>query len=242
MVYIRAAVPPCYNKAHNHQSPMESFRDVPQIFKVIYETLQKYRKDAIQEVCICATPHSPYNMPFYQVSSASDPVDILQVRRRIKVEKAIHGPTFCVGDCYQIPKDEWSGFSVPESFESALGTGGQVTTFYSHLDSVQLKTWEKWVGKYRELKLSNAEYTNLYDIAFDKPEIHLVKKGNELFYGIFAEAWPKNEDIILRGLKEDVNYTVFDYKNDKMLGTVNGSNPVLNIGFTENLLIRVKPE
>jgi alpha-galactosidase len=237
-----AAVPPCFNKAHHHKSPMDSFSDVPQIFKVIYETLQKYRKDAIQEVCICATPHSPYNMPFYQIASASDPVNLFQVRRRIKVEKAIHGPAFCVGDCYQVPKDEWSGFSVPESFESALGTGAQVTTFYSHLDSVQLQTWEKWVGKYRQLNLSSGEYINLYDIAFDKPEIHLIRKGNELFYGIYAETWSKNQDIPLRGLERGVNYSVFDYKNDQFLGSVNNSNPVINTNFTGSLLIRLKPE
>jgi alpha-galactosidase len=237
-----ASVPPCYNKAHHHKSPMESFEEVPAVYKVINETLHKYNKDALHEVCICATPHSPYNMPYYQIASASDPVNLLQVRRRIKVEKAIHGPTFCVGDCYQVPKDEWRGCSVKESFESAMGTGAQVTTYYTDLDPIQLKTWEKWFGKYREMKLSSGEYLNLYDIAFDKPEIHVVRKGDELFYGIFADIWTKNENIMLRGLKEGVNYTVFDYKNDKMLGIVNGSNPVLNIGFTENLLIRVKPE
>ena len=124
-----AAVPPCYNKAHHHKSPLESFREVPQVFRVVNETLQKINKDALHEVCICATPHSPYNMPYYQIASASDPTNLYQVRRRIKVEKAIHGPTFCVGDCYQIPKDEFAGYSVRESFESALGTGAQATTF-----------------------------------------------------------------------------------------------------------------
>ena len=237
-----SSVPPCYNKAHHHKSPLESFRAVPQVYKTVYETLQKFNKDALHEVCICAAPHSPYNMPYYQIASSSDPTNLFQVRRRIKVEKAIHGPTFCVGDCYQVPKDEFDGYSCRESFESALGTGAQVTTFYKDLDSVQFKTWQTGVGKYRKLDLGMAEYLNLYDIAFDKPEIHVVKKEDELFYGIYADTWSKNDAISLRGLEKGVNYSVYDFMNEKQLGTVNGDNPVLNLVFSENLLIRLKPE
>ena len=36
--------------------------------------------------------------------------------------------------------------------------------------------------------------------------------------------------------------SVYDYMNDKQLGTVTGDNPVLNLSFSENLLIRLKPE
>ena len=236
-----AAVPPCYNKAHHHKTPLESFREVPQVFKVVYETLQKYNKNVFQEVCICATAHSPYNMPYYQIASASDPVNNFQVRRRIKVEKAIHGPTFCVGDCYQVPKDEWKGYSVNQSFESALGTGAQVTTFYKDLDSSQLKEWKKWIPKYKEMALSSAEYLNLYDIAFDKPEIHVVKKGNDLFYGIYADSIPVAQTIQLRGLVKDAEYSVYDYANDKQLGTVNGTNPFIQADFKRDLLLHLTP-
>lgn len=236
-----ASVPPCFNKAHNHKSPLESFQEVPQVFKIVYETLQNYNKNAFQEVCICATPHSPYNMAYYQIASASDPVSRVQMRNRIKVEKGIHGPTFCIGDCYQVPKDEWEGYSIDQSFESAMGTGAQVTTFYKDLDSGQFKEWKKWIRKYRELELSSAEYMNLYDIAFDKPEIHVVKKGNDLFYGIFADSVSKTEPIQLRGLAKDVEYSVYDYANDKQLKTLNGNNPVIHVDFKENLLLQLTP-
>lgn len=236
-----ATVQPCYNKAHHHKSPLESFQSVSRVFKVVYETLQKHDKDAFQEVCICATPHSPYNMPYYQIANASDPVNMFQVRRRIKVEKAIHGSTFAVGDCYQVPKDEYDGYSVYESFENAIGTGAQATTFFRDLDATQLQTWEKGFSKYREMKLANAEYISLYDIAFDKPDIHVLKKDKDLFYGIYADSWTKNDGITLRGLEKGVNYSVFDYIHNKPLGNVNGSNPVLKIDFKEHLLIRLTP-
>jgi alpha-galactosidase len=236
-----AAVPPCFNKAHHHKSPLESFQEIPQAFKVVYETLQNYNKNAFQEVCICATAHSPYNMPYYQIASASDPVNLFQVRRRIKVEKAIHGPTFCVGDCYQVPKDEWKGYSVNQSFESAMGTGAQVTTFYKDLDSSQFQEWKKWIRKYRELELSTGEYLNLYDIAFDKPEIHVVKKGNSLFFGIFADSLSRNEPIQLRGLVRDIEYSVIDYANNKKLQNINGNNPVIQAEFKKDLLLQLTP-
>ena len=237
-----SAVPPCYNVKHNHKTPLESFQAVPKVFEVIDVTLKKHDKEAIHEVCICAAPHSPYSMPYYEIASASDPINLLQTRRRIKVEKAIHGPAFAVGDCYQVPEDEWSGFSVPQAFESAIGTGAQVTTFYTDLDSAQYQHWNRWFKDYSKLKLSSAEYVNLYDLAYDNPEIHVVKKGDEIFYGIYADLWSKTEAIELRGLKRGVNYSVYDYANNRQLASVNGSDPFINVGFRDYLLIQLKPE
>ncbi len=237
-----AAVPPCYNPKHNHKTPLESFEATPKVFKIIDVTLKKHNKKAIHEVCVCAAPHSPYAMPYYDIASASDPVNLVQTRRRIKVEKAIHSPTFAVGDCYQVPDDEWSGFSVPQAFESAIGTGAQVTTFYTDLDSAQHWHWNRWFKEYNRLKLSSAEYINLYDLAFDKPEIHVVKKGGSFFYGIYANLWSKTDTIELRGLTQNINYTVFDYANKRNLGTVNGSNPFMHVGFRDYLLLQLTPE
>ena len=236
-----SAVPPCYNKEHKHKTPMESFQETSKVVEVIDKTLKKYNKEALHEVCICAVPHSPYHMPYYQISSASDPIDLLQTRRRIKVEKAIHGATYAAGDCYQVPDDEWSGFSVPQSFESAIGTGGQVTTFYTDLDSVQYKHWKRWIEDYRNLKLSSSDYTNLYDIAFDKPEAHVVKKGTDIYYGFYADLWSKVDPIELRGLEAGVSYSVLDYANGRDLGTVSGDDPFINTGFKGFLLLKVAP-
>ena len=237
-----SAVPPCYNVKHKHKTPLESFQAVPKVFEVIAKTLKKYNKEAIHEVCICAAPHSPYSMPYYDIASASDPINLFQTRRRIKVEKAIHGPSFAVGDCYQVPDDEWSGFSVPQAFESAIGTGAQVTTFYTDLDSTQHRHWNRWFKDYTKLKLSSAEYVNLYDLAYDSPEIHVIKKEDDIFYGIYADLWSKTDTIELRGLKKDINYSVIDYAHNRQLTTVNGSDPFINIGFRDYLLLWLRPE
>lgn len=236
-----SAVPACFNPAHHHQSPLDSFQAVPRVFETISKTLHEVKKDPYNEVCICSLPHSPYNMPFYDIANASDPLTPWQVRSRIKVEKAIRGGTFAVGDCYQVPINEWYGSSVPESFESAIGTGGQLTTFYVNLDDRQKALWNRWFHEYPELGLSHSQYVNLYDLAFDKPEGHAVSKGSEMYYGFFADYWPRTTAIELRGLDHAQTYEVYDYGNRRMLGQIKGSAPRINVGFKDNLLLRVRP-
>ena len=236
-----SAVPACFNKAHHHGSPLDSFQAVPKLFEMIARTLHELKPDPYNEVCICSLPHSPYNMPYYDIASASDPVNTFEVRSRIKLEKAIRGGTFAVGDCYQVPIHEWTGASVPESFESAMGTGAQLTTFYAHLDDRQKALWNRWFHEYRDLGLSQAEYVNLYDLAFDKPEVHVIRKGQEMYYGIFADVWSRRRPIELRGLDKEKTYEVYDYANRKELGILKGAEPYLHIAFKDSLLLRVRP-
>jgi alpha-galactosidase len=236
-----SATPPCFNPAHQHASPLESFRGQPEFYQAVYETAQQIKPGCPVEMCICSMPHDPFKMPFYNVADASDPVDLYQMRRRIKVEKAFRGPTFCVGDCYQVPADEWEGFSVPESFESAVGSGAQVTTFFTDLDPAQQSEWKRWIAVYRKLGLADGEYLNLYDLAFDKPEAHVVRKNGRLYYGFFALYWSFGNPITLRGLDRGVTYSVRDYAKNRDLGAVSGDNPVLRIAFKDQLLLEVTP-
>jgi len=84
-------------------------------------------------------------------------------------------------------------------------------------------------------------YVNLYDLAFDKPEVHVTRKGRDLYYGIFADIWPRNKKIELRGLDKNTTYEVYDYANRRSLGDLKGADPYLQIGFKDSLLIRVRP-
>ncbi|HUU28413.1 MAG TPA: alpha-galactosidase [archaeon] len=237
----QSSTPPCFNPAHNHSSPLESFSGQPAFYEAIYRTAQEARPGYPVEMCICSMPHDPFKMPFFNVASASDPINLYQVRRRVKAEKAFRGPTFCVGDCYQVPMDEWEGFSVPESFESAMGAGAQVTTFYTDLTPEQEKKWKRWLGMYRKMGLAWGEYLNLYDIAFDKPEAHVVRKDNKLYFGFFADQWSRAEPLVLRGLEQGKTYRVRDYANNLDLGRVSGDNPVLYRAFKDFLLIELTP-
>ncbi len=235
------AVPPCFNPAHHHASPLDGFESMPKVFEDIDVELKKLKPESILEVCVCSMPHSPYNMPFYDLDSASDPVSPAQMRRRIKVHKAIRGGQAAVGDCYQVPIQEWKTFSLPESFESTFGTGAQLTTFYGHLTPEQGLRWRRWFALYRELGLASGEYLNLYDLAFETPEIHVVRKNGDLYYGIFADYWGQDRPIELRGLNPEKSYEIYDYAGQRSLGTLPGKSPKLKISFKDSLLLRVHP-
>ncbi len=234
-------VPCCFNPAHNHGSPLDSYREQYKLFQAVYHAAQRIKPGCPVEMCVCGVPHDPFKMPFYNVATTSDPVDLLQVRRRVKVEKAFRGPTFCVGDCYQVPMNEYEGFSVPESFESAMGPGAQVTTFYSELSGDREKKWKHWIELYLRMGLSSGEYLNLYDIAFDRPEAHVVRKNGSLYYGFFAADWSRGRVLELRGLEKGKTYRVRDYANDLDLGTVSGDRPAIHHAFKEHLLLEVIP-
>jgi alpha-galactosidase len=232
-----AASPPCFNPAHNHSSPLDSFFGQAKMYEAIYKTAQRIKPGAPVEMCICSLPHDPFKMPWYNVANSSDPTSLLQVRRRIKVEKAFRGPTFCVGDCYQIPLHEWEGWSVPESFESALGAGAQLTTLYSGLSETQREKWKTWFEMYNRLMLSSGEYLNHYDLAWDKPEAHVIRKDGRMYYAFFAERWPRNVPLELRGLERSKTYRVSDYVHGVDLGEISGGEPLVKCSFAGSLML-----
>jgi alpha-galactosidase len=211
------------------------------VFEEIHTDLHRHRDDPYLEVCICALPHSPYNMPYYPLATTSDPRADVQARRRVKAEKAIRGPRFAVGDGYQVPAHEWRGTSLREAFETAMGVGAQLTTFFAELDGRQRALWERWFKEYRAQGPGSGEYLNLYDLAFDLPEAHVVRRGADLYYGFYADRWPATQKIELRGLDPGKRYEVQDYGRGRSLGEVAGASPSITAEFQGSLLLRVRP-
>jgi len=39
------------------------------------------------------------------------------------------------------------------------------------------------------LQHARGEYLNLYDIAFDKPEAHVIAKDGKIYYAFYASEW-----------------------------------------------------
>jgi len=88
--------------------------------------------------------------------------------------------------------------------------------------------------------LSRGQYLGqLYDIGYDLPETHAIRKGEAMYYAFFAKQWKGS--IELRGL-EDRNYRVVDYVSGKNLGTVSGHNAHLPVEFNQHLLLEVRPQ
>ena len=103
------------------------------------------------------------------------------------------------------------------------------------------KTWAHWVTLYEAKRLSEGEYLgHLYDIGYDRPEAHAIRKGDALYYAFFA---PRHDGVVeLRGLAPDKAYAVRDYVNGVELGKVKGPIAQLSVRFRRSLLLEASPQ
>jgi alpha-galactosidase len=238
-------VPACYNPAHHHAQPEESVEALPDFFKAIYDTAQAVKPGTLVEFCPCGTAFSFFTMPHFNMSVASDPTSSFQVRSKAKTLKALMGDTIpFFGDHVELSDGG-------NDFASTVGVGGVVGTQFvlpsltakrgkSDLTPAREREFEKWLRIYRDKMLSRGQYLGqLYDIGFDVPETHAIRKDQTMYYAFFAKQW--NGSVELRGL-DDRNYSVVNYVTGKNLGTVSGHSAHLAIEFHGNLLVEVKPQ
>jgi alpha-galactosidase len=238
-------VPPCYNPAHHHKKPEDSVEALPDFFREIYETARSVKPDALVEFCPCGTAYSFFTMPHFNMSVASDPESSFQVRSKGKTLKALMGdnvPYF--GDHVELSDGA-------NDFASTVGIGGVVGTQFvlpnlvskrstSDLTPLREKLFAKWVKIYKEKMLSRGKYLgDLYDIGFDRPEAHVIRKGDEMYYAFFARHWSGR--IELRGL-QDRGYHIVNYVDGNDLGSVRGPKASISATFNQHLLIEARPE
>ena len=238
-------VPACYNPAHHHAEPEESVEALPDFFKAIYQTAQSVKPGALVEFCPCGTAFSFFTMPHFNMSVASDPESSFQVRSKGKTLKAL------MGDNIPFFGDHVELSDGGNDFASTVGVGGVVGTQFvlpslvtkhgkSDLTPSREKEFEKWLRIYREKMLSRGEYLGqLYDIGFDLPETHAIRKDQTMYYAFFAKHWKGT--VELRGL-EDRKYSVVDYVTGKNYGTVSRHSAFLPVDFDGNLLVEVRPQ
>jgi alpha-galactosidase len=238
-------VPACYNPAHRHAVPEASVEGLPDFFKAIYSTALSLKKDALVEFCPCGTSYSFFTMPFMNMSVASDPGNSWQIRLKGKSLKAL------MGDSAAYFGDHVDMSDGGDDFASTVGVGGVVGTNFIwpvgsgkdkklELTSQKEKVWGHWMKVYSDKMLSRGEYLgNLYDIGFDKPEAHAIRKEGKMYYAFYAAQW--NGEVELRGL-DNRTYRVTDYANEKDFGTVNGPVATLRTHFQKHLLLEARPQ
>jgi alpha-galactosidase len=236
-------VPPCYNPAHHHAMPEEAVEELPQFFKAIYDTALGVKPDALVEFCPCGTAYSFFTLPFMNMSVASDPTSPYQVRTKGKTLKALSGDQMAYfGDHVDMTKDD---------FASTVGVGGVVGTNFTwpegsasrrriDLTPARELSFQKWLEIYKEKMLSQGQYLGtLYDIGFDLPETHAIRKGERMYYAFYALQWEGK--ITLRGLANR-SYRLTDYVEHKDFGTVHGPAASLDVKFEKHLLLEATPE
>jgi alpha-galactosidase len=250
-------VPKCYNPAHHHHSPQDSVNAVADVYKTIFQTTRAIKPESVTQSCPCGTPPSLAWLPYMDQAVTADPVGAVQVRRRIKMYKALLGPEAAVyGDHVELSEMTRKGASWSEhgaDFASTIGVGGVVGTKFVWPDPgpkfkpVALtgskdEHWKKWIGIYNDKMLSKGTFRDLYVYGYDAPEAYAIEKDGKMYYAFFAPAW--KGDLELRGLKPG-SYTVRDYAAGKDLGTVQSAGdqaPKLAVQFKDHLLIEVDPK
>ena len=168
----------------------------------------------------------------------SDPTDT-QVTHRVKFLKAWFGPRAPVLEEYvglfgqKEPNGKPYGFRV-ELFPRAIGTGAVVSTFTPELNNLH----SQWTSIYNQRRLSEGDYLNLYDVGWDNPEGHVIRKEQKLYYGFFTRV--PGEDfsgnIVLHGLSSG-RYRVTDYVKNQVIGEVAGPEAKIGTTFHDSLLL-----
>ena len=235
--------PPCYNPAHKHARPEESVEGMPKFFQALYEAARRIKPEALVEFCPCGTAYSFFTLPYLNMSVASDPQSAWQVRTKGKTLKALQGDTIAYfGDHVDMTKDD---------FASTVGVGGVVGSNFTwpegsatrkrgDLTPAREENFAKWIAIYKEKMLPRGNYEGtLYDIGFDRPEAHAIRKNGSMYYAFYAPQW--SGKITLRGLSARA-YRVTDYVDGKDFGTVRGPEATLDVQFEKHLLLAAKPQ
>jgi len=262
------STPLCYNLKHHHKSPMDSVYAMGDVYKIIFQTTRALKPASVTQSCPCGTPPSLAWFRYMDQAVTADPVGSVQVRRRIKMYKALLGPNAAVyGDHVELTKISFAGHDneqdVGRDFASALGTGGVLGTKFTWPDNgpkfknVQLTEekeahWKKWISLYNEKMLSKGTFRDLYVYGYDNPEGYVIEKDGNLYYAFYVPSpagaeddWKSSSDewngeVELRGLGPG-EYKVIDYVNGKDYGTVSGPIGTLNAHFKNSLLLEASP-
>jgi alpha-galactosidase len=256
------SAPLCYNPKHHHKSPMESVYAMGEVYKTIFQTTRALKPDSVTQSCPCGTPPSLAWFRYMDQAVTADPVGSVQVRRRIKMYKALLGPNAAVyGDHVELTRIHFGGGDEQDlgrDFASTLGTGGVPGTKFTWADqSPKFKNvaltpekeahWKKWIALYNQKMLSQGVFRNLYVTGYDNPEGYAIEKDGKMYYAFFAPTSPSSPsashwsgDLELRGLHAG-QYHVTDYVNGRDYGNATGPVGKLQVNFEDNLLLEADP-
>jgi alpha-galactosidase len=250
-------VPPCYNPKHHHRSPQDSVNAVGKVYEIIFQTTRALKPQSVTQVCPCGTPPNLAWLPYLDQAVTADPVGSVQVRRRIKMYKALLGPAAAVyGDHVELTAIRFGRREIDygRDFASTLGTGGVLGTKFVWPDpgprfaNVLLTPekevyWKKWIDLYDSKMLSQGRFLDLYTYGYDIPEGYAIEKNKCIYYAFYAprpeEPW--SGEVELRGL-EARPYRITDYESGKDFGTVRGPQARVPVSFVHHLLLEADPE
>ena len=233
--------PPCYNDGHRHSNPNQSCEDYYKVFQAFYQEAKSINPEVTVMECPCGTICSFATLPYVSQTIAADPPDYHTVRRYMKLYRALKGSSSPYSSDYtNVEEGVWR-------LPTAIGCGSVPQTFYGATpDSHTFNYYKKWFKIYNDEMISRAEYLNLYDIFYDKPETYAFKKftadGEIFYYSFFADDTSWEGTVQFRGLAKEENYRVIDFVDDRELARVSGLQPEIQISFKNYLLVKCIPQ
>ncbi|WP_240502144.1 glycoside hydrolase family 36 protein [Sphingomonas panacis] len=243
-------VAPCYNPAHNHARPEESYEKLQDFWKALYDEAISINPQAVMEICPCGDSFAFHNIPGMNHTPASDPTSSWQIRLKGKSFKAMMGPSApFAGDHVEL-SDRHNDFATHYGIGAILSTkftwpNDPVNTTDPlppggiALNPEKEALWRKWIALYHANMLPKGEYLGaLYDIGFDKPEGHAIRAGGQMHYAFYADRW--SGPVALRGLPPG-RHRLTDGFTGQPLGTVSGPEATIPARFEHFLLVQATP-
>jgi alpha-galactosidase len=206
----------------------------------------------VTQICPCGTPLTHTLISATDQTVTADPTSSAQIRQRIKFYKGLMGPRSAVFADHVELSDGSADFA------SCFGAGGVLSTKFIHPLDDSLKPrlkeywalttdkeilWKKWFELAAQHSLADGEYLNLYDLAFDFPEAHAIRKADKIYYAFFTHSMDENYagELQLRGLDAAQKYQVQDYVDGRILGEVAASHPYISVKMRGALLLCAVP-
>ena len=239
-------VAPCYNPAHNHTRPEESYERLQDFWKALYREAVAINPQAVIEICPCGDSFAFHNIAGMNHTPASDPTSSWQIRLKGKTFKAMMGPSApFAGDHVELSDRH-------DDFASHYGIGAILSTKFTWprdpvnttdplppggiaLNPTKERLWRKWIALYRDNMLSKGTYLGgLYDIGFDKPEGHAIAADGRMHYAFYADNW--SGAVTLRGLAPG-RHRLTDSFSNAPLGVVDGPTATIPARFEHFLVV-----
>ena len=247
------AVPPDYNPAHHPDDPEKDVRELPNFYKLIYETARSINPHAVIQYCPCGDCFSVYNLPYVNKTVSSDPLNSWQIRTKGYVLRALAPKTAYYGDHIELSDGG-------NDFPTQLGIGAVIgTKFTWPKENPRLRIrpggWFKGylltpekeallknaLDIYYEKDLAHGEYVpGLYDIGFDYPETHVITRNGKMYYAFYTKYDQPVTQVVLKGLEPGKTYRVEDYYRHLFWNEITASEEtVLPIPVADFLLLEV---
>lgn len=240
--------------------PLDSHEGLPALYDLIRSEGES--RNMTIEICPDGRSQTLLNMP-QAVTNIGDPKNDRQLRAEHRWLKAIQGSRAIVGT-YVEP---FSDNPVSGSFLNIIGIGGNIQSI-GDANNLQNEEWNTWLTFQNQHQLVTADYLPLYDIGFDYPEGHVLRRDDYTFYAFFAKtegsdickladcidaavtsvesAENRNVDEIveLRGLEANTEYHVKSFPTptiNQLVSTNSEGNGSIHLTFTKEILLVVTP-